>query len=52
MTSWIKQFDAIYAYQVVPEAVSYWEYIGATILTVVGESKFEDIVFEEGETDE
>ena len=49
VTAWLRKFKQIYAYQVVPEAVSYWKHIGAEILTKVGENKFEDIVFDEGE---
>ena len=53
ITDWFKQFSHIYAYQVVPSAIGYWEYLGAEIRTMVGENKFQDLVFTEEElTDE
>ena len=49
ITAWFRQFSHIYAYQVVPPAISYWEYLGADIRTLAGENKFQDLVFTEEE---
>lgn len=45
-TAWLKTFPEVFAYDVVPDAVSYWKHISATIVNIVGTSRFEDMVIE------
>jgi hypothetical protein len=47
--SWAQSFPEIVAHRVVPEAIDYWERLGAEIYSYVDEVEFEDIVFEKDE---
>ncbi len=48
---WLKRFHDIYVYDVVPDAVMYWNKQGAKIKSYVPECRFKDIPFTEEELD-
>lgn len=45
-TKWLKNFDKVFAYDVVLDAVAYWIHIGAIIVNAIGRPRFEDIIIE------
>ncbi len=43
---WIRTFEDVYVYDVLPKATLYWARRGAIIVSTVKPVKFEDIIFE------
>lgn len=49
--NWLRTFETILVYNVLPESVDYWHRRKAGIVSTVEKQKFSDIIFEQGEED-
>ncbi len=49
---WVRTFEDVYVYDVLPKSIFYWTRRGAIIVSTVEPIKFEDIIFENTELEE